>query len=99
MSFVSLTFFVFLGVVFALHWARRSKGWQNAVVLAASYFFYGWWDWRFCALMLGSSLVDYAAGIAIHRSDNARKRKLYLTLALSANLLVLGFFKYFNFFV
>jgi alginate O-acetyltransferase complex protein AlgI len=99
MSFVSLTFFAFLTLVFALHWARKSKGWQNAVVLAASYVFYGWWDWRFCLLMLASSLVDYASGIAIHRSDNAQKRKLYLTLGLSANLLVLGFFKYFNFFV
>jgi alginate O-acetyltransferase complex protein AlgI len=99
MSFVSLTFFIFLPLVFALHWARASRRWQNCVILVASYFFYGWWDWRFCLLMLASSLVDYAAGIAIYQSSSAFRRKVYLAAALSANLAVLGFFKYFGFFV
>jgi D-alanyl-lipoteichoic acid acyltransferase DltB (MBOAT superfamily) len=99
MSFVSLTFFIFLALAFALYWMRASRLWQNSVVLAASYVFYAWWDWRFCFLMLASSLVDFVAGIAIHRSGAEARRKLYLATALSVNVGVLGFFKYFGFFV
>lgn len=98
MSFVSLTFLVFLAAVFGLYWARPTKGWQNCVVLGASYTFYGWWDWRFCFLMLASSLVDYFAGVAIYGTSNATRRKAYLVAALSCNLAVLGIFKYFDFF-
>ncbi|MBU6399757.1 MAG: MBOAT family protein [Verrucomicrobia bacterium] len=98
MSFTSAAFFLFLPVVFALHWAVRRKTWQNLVLLVASYVFYGWWDWRFCWLMLASSLIDYTAGSGIERTSAPRRRQAILATAMSANLLLLGFFKYFNFF-
>lgn len=98
MSFASLVFFLFLPLVFCLHWLVPKKSWQNGVLLVASYIFYGWWDWRFCFLMLGSSLVDYWAGIAIHGTPEQRRRKMILIVALTINLVTLGFFKYFNFF-
>jgi alginate O-acetyltransferase complex protein AlgI len=99
MSFASVTFFLFCILVFALYhgWARR--GWQNAVTVTASYVFYAWWDWRFCGLMLVSSLVDYWAGGALERTANPLRRRLVLGLSLGVNLGMLGFFKYFNFFV
>jgi alginate O-acetyltransferase complex protein AlgI len=99
MSFASLPFFLFLPLVFFLHYARPGRRWQNGVLLAASYFFYGWWDYRFCVLMLGSSLVDYYAGLWIDRESNPTRRRRILVAALSVNLAVLGLFKYFNFFV
>lgn len=51
MLFNSLTFALFLPVVFAVYWLLRSRTWQNRFLLAASYFFYGWWDWRFLFLI------------------------------------------------
>src|SRR6476620_443154 len=99
MSFASVVFFIFLPIVFCLHWLIPRRKWQNSVLLAASYFFYGWWDWRFCFLMLASSLIDYWAGLWIYTERNAAKRKWILGCALGANLLILAFFKYANFFV
>jgi D-alanyl-lipoteichoic acid acyltransferase DltB (MBOAT superfamily) len=68
------------------------------VVLLASYFFYGWWDYRFCGLMLFASLLDYAIGWQISRTRIPRKRRFWLAVTLASNLGLLGFFKYFNFF-
>lgn len=98
MSFASLVFFLFLPVVFALHYLRRENAWQNGVLLFASYFFYGWWDYRFCGLMLAASLLDYWTGWRIATSENPKTRKCFLVLSLVGNLGLLGFFKYFNFF-
>jgi alginate O-acetyltransferase complex protein AlgI len=98
MSFASVVFFLFLPVVFCLHWLIARREWQNITLLVASYIFYGWWDWRFCFLMLASSLIDYWAGVWIDRASNERRRKMILVWAMSANLLILGFFKYSNFF-
>jgi D-alanyl-lipoteichoic acid acyltransferase DltB (MBOAT superfamily) len=67
--------------------------------LVASYFFYGWWDYRFLALILFSTVVDYILGIEIGKPSNQKKRKWYLYLSLFMNLGLLGFFKYYNFFV
>ncbi|MGZ8938621.1 MAG: MBOAT family O-acyltransferase, partial [Limisphaerales bacterium] len=66
--------------------------------MISSYVFYGWWDWRFCFLMLASSLIDYFAGNAIHRSTSPRARRTFLYFAITANLTFLGVFKYFHFF-
>jgi D-alanyl-lipoteichoic acid acyltransferase DltB (MBOAT superfamily) len=99
MSFVSLVFWLFLPLVFALYYACQRRQWQNVVLLAASYVFYGWWDYRFCALMLFSSVVDYGVGLAIHRSDKPGTRRALLAVGLCVGLGVLAFFKYFNFFV
>jgi D-alanyl-lipoteichoic acid acyltransferase DltB (MBOAT superfamily) len=68
------------------------------LIVAASYLFYGWWDYRFLGLILFSSVLDYFVGLGIARQTDARRRKLWLTLSIVANLGILGFFKYFDFF-
>jgi D-alanyl-lipoteichoic acid acyltransferase DltB (MBOAT superfamily) len=98
MSFVSVAFLVFLPAVFALHWVGRSRRWQNAVLILASYVFYGWWDWRFCFLMLGVSMVDYVAGTRLGQCSDPRRRRRILMTAVGAHLVVLSSFKYFHFF-
>ena len=97
MIFNSLAFLVFLLVVYSLYWLFDRRN-QNALLLAASYFFYGWWDWRFLIMILASSLLDYWIGLRIAGTENNVHRKCYLALTLAANLGLLGFFKYFNFF-
>lgn len=99
MLFNSLEFSVFLPVVFILHWfaANRSKETQNLFLLVASYFFYGWWDWRFLILIAFSSLVDYCLGLHLSKVEDEKKRNLLLLSSIAVNLAVLGFFKYFNF--
>ncbi|HEX3868416.1 MAG TPA: MBOAT family O-acyltransferase [Gemmatimonadaceae bacterium] len=98
MLFNSSAFAVFLVVVLAGHWALTSRRARNLFLLAASYLFYGWWDWRFLLLLIGTSTIDYVAGIAIHDSTDDRRRKTFLWLSCGANLATLVFFKYFNFF-
>ena len=74
--------------------------WRNPFLLAASYVFYGAWDWRFLLLLFGTTCVDFVAGAADRaRADPARRRRAFLLLSLGTNLTVLGFFKYYNFFV
>ncbi len=98
MTFTSLTFLIFFPMVFLLHWLFRNRHWQNTILVLASYFFYGWWDWRFCALMLASSLIDYVLGICVYRSADRLRKKIAITFSIICNLGLLGFFKYFNFF-
>ncbi|MBT3278266.1 MAG: MBOAT family protein [Phycisphaerales bacterium] len=99
MLFNSLEFVLFFAAVYSAYWAlRRVLRAQNAMLLVASYFFYGWWDYRFLSLLLISTLVDFYAGAAMHRSNSPGRRKGLLLLSLSCNLGMLGFFKYFNFF-
>ena len=101
MLFNSFEFAFFLPIVFALYWfvAHRSLKLQNFLVLLASYVFYGWWDWRFLSLIALSTLLDYTAGLQIHQSQSQNKRKFWLGVSLLFNLGMLGFFKYWNFFV
>ncbi len=101
MLFNSLTFFLFLPISFLLYWALQRAGlkWQNLFLLIASYVFYGWWDWRFLSLIFFSSVVDFLVGAALHRSSVERTRKILLFVSLGVNLGLLGFFKYFNFFI
>jgi len=68
------------------------------VLLAASYLFYGWWDWRFCALMAVSSAIDFVAAHGVANGGTAAVRRLWLGMSLAVNLGMLGFFKYFGFF-
>ena len=98
MLFDSPVYLAFLTLVVALYWRL---GWrkQNLLLLAASYFFYGWWDWRFLALMLTSTLVDYSFALKIANSEQPQVRKALLTASLVMNFGFLGFFKYCNFFV
>jgi alginate O-acetyltransferase complex protein AlgI len=99
MSFTTLTFVLFLSLVFPLYWALRVRALQNMLLLAASYAFYGWWDYRFCLLLLLTSVVDYGVALAMESTGSTRWRRCLLALSLAANLGTLGFFKYYNFFV
>jgi D-alanyl-lipoteichoic acid acyltransferase DltB (MBOAT superfamily) len=99
--FNSLEFILFLLFVFGIYWFVPFKKlkYQNFFLLVVSYFFYGWWDWRFLLLMFFSSLLDYCIGLSIENSNKKKKRKLLLTLSVVVNVGLLSFFKYFNFFV
>jgi D-alanyl-lipoteichoic acid acyltransferase DltB (MBOAT superfamily) len=95
--FDSAVFGVFLVIVVAVYW-RLSHRHQNSFLLAASYFFYGWWDWRFMLLMATSTVADYLIAKHIGASSGRRKRRALLIASLILNFSFLGFFKYFNFF-
>ena len=98
MQFDSYIYAFFLPLVFAGYWILRNKlTWQNLFLLVASYIFYGWWDWRFLALILITSTTTFISGLAI-TSDHSLRSKLWLALNLIINLGILGTFKYFNFF-
>ena len=101
MLFNSLEFAIFLPVVFLLYWFifPRSLKLQNAFLVLASYFFYGWWDWRFLSLIFFSSIVDYTVGLGLKKWNGKAERKLLLFLSIFVNIGFLGFFKYYNFFV
>ena len=98
MLFNSLEFIVFFSTVYILYLLFPHRL-QNRWLLLASYFFYGWWDWRFLFLLLLSTSVDFFCGLQIHGSDSPRARKRYLFLSIIANLGILGFFKYYGFFI
>ncbi len=100
MFFNSLDFAVFLPVVFLLYWflVNRNLGWQNALIVIASYVFYGWWDPRFLALIAFSTVVDFAIALGMNAHQNQR-RKYLLWLSVIINIGLLGVFKYYNFFV
>lgn len=99
MLFNSIEFLIFLPLVFIGYWFIFNKALrtQNFLLLAASYVFYGWWDWRFLGLIFISSVIDFICGLEIER--NPLKKKFYLSLSVAFNLGILGFFKYFNFFI
>ncbi|HET8804050.1 MAG TPA: MBOAT family O-acyltransferase, partial [Aequorivita sp.] len=101
MLFNSFSFGLFLPITLLFYWAvgfKRIKA-QNAILLLASYYFYGLWDWRFLLLIIASSLVDYFAALAIKGTDDTKRRKFYLYSSILWNLGVLFLFKYYNFFI
>jgi len=100
MLFNSWPFIAFLVGVLAIYHSlgpRRYRA-QNYLLLGASYFFYGYWDWRFLALLAISTVVDYVAALRIGASERSKTRRAWLSLSLLVNFGLLGFFKYFNFF-
>ncbi|MBM1106752.1 MBOAT family protein [Aurantibacter crassamenti] len=102
MLFNSLEFLVFLPLVFFLYWVvfKKNLQHQNILIILASYLFYGWWDWRFLILILLSTLVDFYVGQQIFKNiDNKKKAQYWLWVSMAFNLSLLGFFKYFNFFI
>jgi D-alanyl-lipoteichoic acid acyltransferase DltB (MBOAT superfamily) len=96
MLFNSYTFWLFFALVMILYRFQPHRG-QNVTLLIASYFFYGYWDWRFLFLLLFSTTVDFTAGQLIPRFTG-NKRRLIVAASITTNLTVLGFFKYFGFF-
>ncbi len=104
MIFNSLEFLIFLPTIFLLYWhVFKTPTWQNIFIIAASYLFYGWWDWKFLILIALTSLCSYISGNLIGLSQkhttNFNWGKLVLITNLLINLGILGFFKYYNFFV
>ena len=100
MSFISVSFLVFVPLVFALYWgvgpsARR----QNAVLVVASLVFYGWADWRFVFLLLFSALVSWGCGKRLSRGLSVASARAVAGLGIVLNLAVLVVFKYYDFFV
>jgi D-alanyl-lipoteichoic acid acyltransferase DltB (MBOAT superfamily) len=101
MLFNSLDFAIFLPIVFTMYWLVNNADlkFQNALLVVASYVFYGWWDYRFLALILFSSILDYFIGVFLASELKPNKRKLLLWLSICVNLSFLVFFKYYNFFI
>jgi len=101
MLFNSIDFAIFLPIVFILYWfvTYKSLKLQNLLIVISSFVFYGWWDWRFLILMILSASVDFFVGILLINQFNKKKRLLLLLCSIVANLGILAFFKYFNFFV
>ncbi|MCF8368579.1 MAG: MBOAT family protein [Bacteroidales bacterium] len=102
MVFNSSTFLVFFVAFFLLYWWINNKMGvlvRNVFTTLASYLFYAFWDWRFLSLIIISSLTDYLIGLMLFYFNNQLKRKLLLISSIVINLGILGFFKYFNFFI
>ena len=98
MLFNSISFAIFLPIVFALYWTIKSKKQQNILLMLASYYFYACWDWRFLFLLAFSTFLDYYTGLKIENSEKKSSKKFWFWLSISVNLGFLGFFKYYNFF-
>ena len=97
MTFNSITYAIFLPIVFHIYWyllGKRLKA-QNLLLLVASYVFYGWWDWRFMGLIIFTTFTTFFTGLKIFSSEN---KKRWLTINIILNLAVLFTFKYLNFF-
>ncbi len=101
MAFNSIVFALFLPLVFAIYWGILNKHLkaQNIFIILASYFFYGWWDWRFLSLLFVSSVVDFTSAYFMAKTESKKRKKVFLGISLLTNLGLLGTFKYYDFFV
>ncbi|MCI5207888.1 MAG: MBOAT family protein, partial [Candidatus Electrothrix sp. ATG2] len=97
MIFTSFDYVVFLVIVFLLYWRLNNRRLQNILLLLGSYFFYGYVHPVFCLLIAGLTSVNFFCGIGMRRYE--KKRKIFLVISLVISLGVLGFFKYYNFFI
>jgi D-alanyl-lipoteichoic acid acyltransferase DltB (MBOAT superfamily) len=97
MLFNSIEFFIFFILVFSAYLLLDHR-WQNRWLVAASLFFYGWWDWRFLGLILFATTVDYFCAILMEDAVCPARKRRFMLLSIGSNLTILGFFKYFNFF-
>ena len=100
MLFNTLSYAIFLPIVFILYWFvfNKSYKYQNTLLLISSYFFYACWDWRFLFLLIFSTVLDYYTGIKMSDAKNKSNKKFWFWLSISVNLGFLGVFKYYNFF-
>jgi len=100
MIFNSIDFAVFLPIVYSIYWILNQKAvkYQNVFIIISSYFFYGWWDYRFLFLIFFSTVIDYFIGLQLSQEEKHFRRKVYLLVSIIFNLGMLCFFKYFNFF-
>jgi D-alanyl-lipoteichoic acid acyltransferase DltB (MBOAT superfamily) len=101
MLFNSIDFAIFLPIVFLLYWFTTNGNFklQNILLLIASYFFYGCWDWRFLFLLIFSTILDYTSGLMMADAPNKKIKRFWFWLSVCINLGFLGVFKYYNFFI
>ena len=101
MLFNSFEYAIFLPIVFLLYWFVFNKTikLQNLFLLIIGYVFYGWWDWRFLFLIAFSTIFDFTIGILLEKSNHSQNRKWLFAASCIVNIGLLGFFKYFNFFI
>ena len=100
MIFTTLTFALFLALLLPLYWLLRSDRWRLPLLFAANFFFYGWWDWRFTALLFFVIVVAYAGGLLLAGAASpSRRAKTILWISCGVQLAVLGYFKYADFFI
>jgi len=100
MLFNSNEFLKFLAAFFLFYYlVRNDRRARNLLVIAGSYLFYGWWDWRFLGLIIISTLLDYFVGIGLASQEDPRRRRILVLASVAGNLSILGFFKYYDFFV
>ena len=101
MLFNSIEFAVFLPIVFLLYWFvfQRNLKVQNFFIVAVSYLFYGWWDWRFLFLIAFTSFCSWCSGLLIEKYRHQATSKVVHILNIGLNLAILGVFKYYDFFV
>ena len=100
MIFTTIPFFFFLVIVLASYWMLPSDRWRHPFLLFANFFFYGWWDWRFTALLAAVILISCLAGKWIEKAEPGSScRKYFMMVACTLLLGVLGYFKYTNFFL
>lgn len=97
MNFCTPTYLLFLAVVFAVYWALHDRRAQNWLIVVAGFFFYGWWDWRFCGLLLLSPTIDWVNGRIMGGARSPRVRRLALLASIAYGVGLLSFFKYFGF--
>ncbi|KAA0233457.1 MAG: hypothetical protein JJLCMIEE_02171 [Acidimicrobiales bacterium] len=100
MLFPTLTFAIFFLIVLAVSWRlnSRPRAWK-LFMLAASYVFYGWWDWRFIFLLAATTVVNEVAAIGVFKASTDGRKKAWIALGVGFDLLILGFFKYYGFFI
>ena len=100
MLFPTLDFAIFFLVAFVLIWAASpSNEWRKILLLLGSWVFYGAWDWRFVALLIASAVINWGAARLIYDAESRARQKLIVTIGVIANLGILGFFKYYDFFL
>lgn len=99
MLFNSIVFWVFFPLFFTAYFAVKGAT-RLWVCLMGSYLFYAWWDWRFLGLIVLLTGLNYWCGLRIESSKlGSSRRKYYVTFSVVCSLVILGFFKYFNFFI
>lgn len=99
MLFNSIVFLTFMAIVLPMYYLLKNSFYKKILLLVASYVFYGYWDWRFLGLLILSSVMDFFIGQAIHNAGTPKSKKQWLVFSIVINLTILGFFKYYNFFV
>src|ERR1700710_2444776 len=101
MLFPTLTFGLFFLLIYSASWLLKgSNEWRKIVLLVASWIFYGWWDTRFVLLLIASGILNWGtARLILATDDRPGLRKLWLAVGIAINLIILGFFKYYGFFM